>query len=140
MTLAQRQIGIYKGVNRMNKKTITANDIIITSIQSEDVLMNDVQSALDLLSSVFFNDNCQHIILNKEAIIEEFFRLSSGIAGEVLQKVVNFRMKLAIIGDFSGYTSKPLKDFIYECNNGNDIFFVADEKQAIEKLTKNSML
>ena len=34
-------------------------------------------------------------------------------------------MKLAIIGDFSGYTSKPLRDFIYESNNGNQVFFVS---------------
>jgi len=27
-----------------------------------------------------------------------------------------------------------IKDFIYECNRGNDIFFVADEQTAINKL------
>ncbi|MBQ7410923.1 MAG: DUF4180 domain-containing protein [Clostridia bacterium] len=32
------------------------------------------------------------------------------------------------------YTSKPLKDFIYESNNGKDIFFVKDENEAINKL------
>lgn len=31
---------------------------------------------------------------------------------------------------------ESLKDFIYECNNGKDIFFVPDEKQAIEKLSE----
>lgn len=34
----------------------------------------------------------------------------------------------------SKYTSKPLHDFIYECNKGNDIFFVDNLNQAIEKL------
>ena len=44
-------------------------------------------------------------------------------------------MKIAIIGDFSVYKSKSLKDFIYECNNGKDIFFLPDENQAIERLS-----
>ena len=45
-------------------------------------------------------------------------------------------MKLAIIGDFSGYTSKPLRDFIYESNNGNHVFFVSSEAEAVEKLSR----
>ncbi|NCU17310.1 DUF4180 domain-containing protein [Bacillus sp. P1(2020)] len=40
------------------------------------------------------------------------------------------------IEDFSQYTSKALNDFIYECNNGNDIFFVSSEQEALEKLSK----
>ena len=40
----------------------------------------------------------------------------------------------AFIGDFSGYTSKPLHDFIYESNKGRHLFFVADEDEAIARL------
>lgn len=43
-------------------------------------------------------------------------------------------MKLAIVGDFSKYDSKALKDFIYECNNGKDIFFVENESKALSML------
>lgn len=38
---------------------------------------------------------------------------ASEIENEVLQKFINYQTKIAIIGDFSGYTSKSLKDFIY---------------------------
>lgn len=34
------------------------------------------------------------------------------------------------------YTSKSLKDFIYESNKGNDIIFWPDENQALKKLSK----
>ena len=54
----------------------------------------------------------------------------------MLQKVVNYRKKLAVVGDFSGYHSKPLHDFMYECNRGRDIFFVNTEQEAIERLSK----
>ena len=39
-------------------------------------------------------------------------------------------------GDFTKYTSKPLKDFIYESNKGKDIFFVPTKEEAIIKLCK----
>lgn len=48
----------------------------------------------------------------------------------MLQKVINDRIKLAMIGDFSNYENKALKDFVYECNNENDMFFVENEYKA----------
>lgn len=117
----------------MNYTFFGKNDSIVY-IESENILISDLQSALDLMMTINFEKGCSRIILDKKSICEEFFRLSSGIAGEVLQKFVNYHTKLAVIGDFSNYTSKPLHDFIYECNRGNDIFFAGNLDQAIEKL------
>jgi hypothetical protein len=104
-------------------------------IESRDVLIYDTQSALDFIATVRYEKGCSSIIIDKEAICEDFFILSRGIAGDVLQKFINYHTKLAIIGDFSKYTSKPLHDFIYECNKGKNIFFVDNLEQAIEKLS-----
>jgi len=120
----------------MKKKIIQKAQIPIAHIQCDTPLITDAQSALDLMMSICYNDNCTRIAINKEALIEDFFALRTGIAGEILQKAVNYNMKVAIIGDFSVYTSKALKDFMYECNNGRDVFFVSDEKSAIDKLVK----
>ena len=76
------------------------------------------------------------VAVDKAVIAEDFFILSTGLAGEVLQKFVNYRTKVAIFGDFSQYTSKPLRDFIYESNKGNNIFFVATEEKAVERLVE----
>ena len=116
----------------MNIKTI--NDIAI--VYSDEIIIKDTQSAIDFIMSVKYETNCSKIAINKEAIIEEFFILSKGIAGEILQKFINYKIKFAIIGDYSKYTSKPLKDFIYESNNGKDIFFVATEDEAVKMLGK----
>lgn len=118
----------------MVKRIVQANGVPIAVVNSDDVIINDSQSALDLMSTIRYYDKCDRVVLNKQAIAEDFFKLSTGMAGEILQKFVNYYMKIAIVGDFSGYTSKPLKDFIYECNNGNDIFFAEDEQSAINKL------
>ena len=106
----------------------------IAIVNSEEIVIKDVQSAIDFMMTVKYETNCEKIALNKEAIVEDFFILNKGIAGEILQKFINYQVKFAIYGDFSKYTSKPLKDFIYESNHGKDIFFVENEEQAIEKL------
>ena len=117
------------------KYTILGKNDSIVYIESEDILISDSQSALDLMMTVRYETECSRIVLDKKVISEEFFKLSSGIAGEVLQKFINYHTKLAIVGVFSKYTSKPLHDFIYECNKGNDIFFVDNLDQAVEKLS-----
>lgn len=117
------------------KYTLLKETNSLVYIESENILITDSQSALDLIMTVKYETECSKIVLDKDAISEEFFRLSSGIAGEVLQKFINYRTKLAIVGDFSKYISKPLRDFIYECNKGHDIFFVETLDQAVEKLS-----
>ncbi len=95
-------------------ETKVINDIPI--IKSNEVIIKDVQSAIDFIMTIKYETNCNKIALNKEAIIEDFFILSKGLAGEILQKFINYQTKFSIYGDFSKYTSKPLKDFIYESN------------------------
>lgn len=106
----------------------------IVLIDSADLLMTDPQSALDLLMTVRYETGCSKLVLRKESIDGGFFILSTGLAGEILQKFINYHAKLAVVGDFSGYTSKPLQDFIRECNRGKDIFFVSSLEEAAEKL------
>ena len=90
--------------------------------------------AMELIASARYETGCEALILPKEALSEDFFRLTTGLAGEVLQKFVNYQMKVAILGDFSGYTSKPLQDFIRESNRGKTVFFLATEAEALHKL------
>ena len=106
----------------------------VAVIQSNEIVITDVQSALDLMATVRYELDCDRIAIPRLAVAENFFALSTGIAGEILQKFVNYQCKLAIFGDFSHYTSKPLRDFIYESNNGSHIFFAATEDEAVTKL------
>ncbi len=119
----------------MKTTMIKENDVEIAIISSTEILITDVQSSLDLIATVSYEAGCDRVILNKSAICDDFFNLRTQLAGEILQKFITYQMKIAIVGDFSMYSSKSLKDFIYECNKGKDIFFLSNEKQAIEKLS-----
>lgn len=94
-------------------------------VESTETVIVDPQSALDLLVRVKYEMDANAIVLSKELIAEDFFILSTGLAGEILQKFINYGGRIAIYGDYSHYTSKPLQDFIYESNKGKDVFFVA---------------
>jgi len=118
---------------KINK--VEQNNAGIAIVSSDEIIIEDVQSALDFIATVRYETGCDRIVLNKSAVCEDFFDLSTKLAGDVLQKFINYHMKVAFVGDFSVYTSKSLKDFIYESNNGDHIFFLPDEKQAIEKLS-----
>ena len=107
---------------------------IIAVVSSDSKVITDVDSALDLLMSAKYDAGTKYIVVDKKLIIEDFFVLSSGLAGEILQKYINYGGKIAIYGDYTHYTSKPLKDFIYESNKGRDIFFVATKEEAIQKI------
>lgn len=115
---------------------ITKNGTVIAVISGEGVVITDAQSALDLAMTVKYETGAENIILEKAALAEDFFRLSTGLAGEILQKFINYHVKAAVYGDFSQYDSKALKDFIYESNHGKDFFFTATKDEAIQKLTE----
>ena len=106
----------------------------IAIVSSEKKLIVDTRSALDLLMTVKYETGSTKIAMEKHAIAEDFFILSTGMAGEILQKFINYHAKAAIWGDYSRYTSKPLKDFIYESNCGKDFFFVPTREEAVRKL------
>lgn len=120
----------------MNIEYLHDNGIEIAVVSSEVQEIVDVQSALDLAMTVKYETGAARIALDKRAVCEDFFILSTGLAGEILQKFTNYQVKLAVYGDFTGYTSKPLKDFIYESNKGRDFFFVSTKEEAVQKLTE----
>ena len=120
----------------MQLTKIEKNGIACAVVNSNQIVITDAQSALDVLMSAKYDIGTKNIIVDKKLITEDFFILSKGLAGEILQKYVNYGGRIAIYGDYSHYTSKPLKDFIYESNKGKDVFFVATQDEAVEMLTQ----
>ena len=57
-----------------------------------------------------------------------FFTLRSGVAGEVVQKLTNYRLRLAVLGDVAPLTdaSTSLRDWVREANRGRTVWFVTD--------------
>ena len=97
--------------------------------------IRDASSALDLAMSARYETGASRLAIDKRLVCSDFFILSTGVAGDILQKLMNYRFKAAIYGDYSHYTSKPLRDFIRESNHGKDFFFVSTMEEAVQRLT-----
>ena len=105
----------------------------IAELQSECVEIESTQDALDLMGDSGYL-GAGKIIIMQHHLCPDFFDLKSGVAGEILQKFSNYNVQLAVVGDFSVYKSKSLKDFIYESNKTGRIIFVATLDEAVRKL------
>lgn len=118
----------------MNFKKVEKDGKICAVVESDDIVILDVQSAIDLIANIDYHIGTKNIVINKNLINEDFFVLSTKLAGEILQKFVNYGVRIGIYGDYSNYNSKSLKDFIYECNKGSSVFFAQTEDEAIERI------
>ena len=121
----------------MNLTGIEENGVLCVLVENDEPVIADAQSAIDLLMSAQYDVGSKDIVIPKQLIVEDFFVLSTGLAGEILQKYVNYGGRMAIYGDYSRYTSKPLKDFMYESNKGRDFFFVSTRDEAVAALAKS---
>lgn len=80
------------------------------------------------------------VALPVERLTDDFFRLSTRLAGEVMQKFANYNLRLAIVGDIARWTanSTALRDFVYETNKGQSIWFVADMTELEARLSQRA--
>ncbi len=119
----------------MNIQTHKINETAIAEIIADNIIIQNTEDALDLMGNVYYQ-GFDKIIIHQKNLTPDFFDLKNKLAGEILQKFSNYRVRLAIIGDFSNFTSKSLNDFIYESNKGKQINFVACVSDALDFLTR----
>jgi hypothetical protein len=117
-------------------KQINNTRVLICS--SHDSLLASEKDTDDLLTSAWQHE-AGLVAISAELFSEKFFQLSSGLAGSIVQRFVNYRMPLAIIGDVSAYTqhSNALSDYIREANRGRAIWFMDSIDALKGRLSEN---
>lgn len=86
-----------------------------------------VQDALDqLIGGAFYR--AEVVAVPAQRFDDEFFDLSSGLAGEIMQKFVNYHVRLVVLGDITHHlrASSALPDLVRESNRGRHIWFLPD--------------
>lgn len=114
----------------MKVETHLVNQSKVAEIISEEIILNNLDDALDLLGNMYYQ-GFDKIIIHEKNIITDFFDLKTKLAGDILQKFAQYQMPLTIVGDFSKFKSKRLQDFISESNKGNHINFAVSTKEAL---------
>lgn len=119
----------------MQFKTQTIGPIQVAELSGEDIQISSTQDAVDLLGNLYYQ-GLDRVILHERNLTPDFFDLKNGIAGDILQKFSNYRTWLVIVGDFEKYSSKSVRDFIRESNQGRRLNFVSTLEEAIDRLAK----
>ena len=108
----------------------TIGKAMVAEVSANDMLLTVPEDANDLLGNAYYQ-GFDGMIISADKISPRFFDLKTRLAGEILQKFSTFQMRLAIVGDFSTFTSESLKSFIYESNRGNLIHFSPTTADAV---------
>jgi hypothetical protein len=107
----------------------------IAEIRGESVILNTAQDALDAMAEAGAR-GARCIVVHQGAVAPEFFSLRSGLAGDILQKFSNYRVRLAVVCDLEGSASESLRAFVRESNRGDQTFFVPTLTAALDRLAR----
>ena len=90
-------------------------------------LLRSEDDARDLIQETFGTD-IRLAVVPVGRLDPGFFELRTGVAGAFVQKLVQYRLRLVVLGDVSAQTaaSDALRDWVREVNRGRDILFVDD--------------
>lgn len=111
------------------------NKRVIAELTDDNFLISRSQDVLDIFGHLIAVD-CDRIMIHEGNLHADFFDLKKGLAGEILQKFSNYRIKVAIIGDFTKYKNNSLQEFIFESNRTDSVFFTDSVDSAIKRLEK----
>ncbi|KQQ03681.1 MULTISPECIES: DUF4180 domain-containing protein [unclassified Rathayibacter] len=106
-------------------RTETRQGVPLLLVDDEGAALSTPEDALALVAETYGGD-VETIVVPVGRLDPEFFRLRSGIAGEFVQKLVNYRKRLVILGDITAHVSasSALHDFVVESNRGDHLWFV----------------
>lgn len=121
-------------------ETHQGNNRLIASLRPEVGSIGSAQDALDMMMQVHYETGCRAMVIpaDADAFAPAFFDLKSRLAGDILQKAVNYTIQLVIWGDYAQYPSRALAAFITESHRGRAVFFAADEAQSIRWLEEKA--
>src|SRR5689334_2907490 len=109
----------------MSDTVTTINGVTALVCAPEGQTLASENDAVDLIGEAL-SSGAELVVIPVERLDPAFFQLSTRVAGLFMQKLVNYRRRLVILGDISAYVaaSQAFHDFVYESNRGNQIWFL----------------
>ncbi|MER5568261.1 DUF4180 domain-containing protein [Streptomyces goshikiensis] len=111
------------------------HDVPVLMCGAEGEPIRGEREVLDLIGNAGYQ-GAEWVVVPAERFDDAFFRLRTRVAGDIVQKFVQYRLGMAVIGDISRHTeaSSALRDFVRECNRGRQTWFLADVEELRERL------
>ncbi|GHO94539.1 hypothetical protein KSF_045870 [Reticulibacter mediterranei] len=113
----------------------TIHNVQVLTCAADGEKLKSERDALDLIGDAM-SYSAELVLVPVERLTEDFFQLKTGLAGQVIQKFVTYRLRLVILGDISEYVaqSRALRDFVYETNRHNQVWFIPNLQELSERL------
>ncbi|MDP1738310.1 MAG: DUF4180 domain-containing protein [Caulobacter sp.] len=111
----------------MSGQTLTLHGTIVFLCDAEGPVIAGDRDSADLIGDAF-GSGATVIALPLARLSPDFLKLSTRVAGEILQKLINYRFRVIILGDVSEAVagSDALRDFVVESNRGEMVWFLPD--------------
>ncbi|WP_327351418.1 DUF4180 domain-containing protein [Streptomyces sp. NBC_01304] len=108
----------------------TISDVPVLVCDADGEPITGERDALDLIGNGGYQ-GAQWVVVPAARLDAAFFELSSRVAGDIVQKFVQYGMGLVVLGDISRHTaaSSSLRDFVRECNRGRQTWFLEDAEE-----------
>ena len=93
------------------------------------------RAAVDIIGDAL-GSGARLVVIPVERLGPGFLTLSTRIAGEAIQKFVNYGLRVAFVGDLGEAVaaSDALRDFVRESNRGRHVWFLADVAEVVVRL------
>ena len=111
----------------MSPRHYELHSIPVVELTTDGPLLRNDRDAVDVIAAAS-RYAPEIVIIPATRLGDDFFRLKTGVAGQIIQKFLTYRLRVVIVGDISRYVSESsaLRDFVHECNGGAHVWFVAD--------------
>jgi hypothetical protein len=99
----------------------------VLELAVEGKKLRTARDATDAMSEIF-SQGAQWLAIPVNRLDDDFFRLRTRVAGEIVQKFVQYGMRVAFVGNISQHVanSEAFRDFVREANRGKHFSFVAN--------------
>jgi len=102
----------------VNYQIISKDSTRYIEVFSCEAPVSSEHDALDLVALCGEND-INLLLLHYEVLSEDFFKLKTGVAGAVMQKFINYSVRVAIIIPDQEQLSTNLKAWVSEANRSS---------------------
>lgn len=120
----------------MNYQVITHNQNKYISCSTENNSITTVQDILDLVAACGENETFL-VMLFAENFTPDFYNLRTGLAGDILQKFVNYHIKTAAILPPEKVGQGKFYEMVLEANRGTSFHVFNDRENAEKWLLEN---
>ena len=121
---------------RVNTISEVHGQRVLTAAPERPTLGSE-QDAVDLIG-LAYGEEADVVVVPADRVAEDFYRLGTRVAGDVVRKFAGYRVRLVVLGDIARHldASDAFRAFVHEINQGRDIWFVPDEAELAAKLAR----